>query len=106
LVNEKKNERGANLYFAGLRLDPVRRKLWQNNKEIDLPSKECSLLIFFMHHPNQILSRTMISGYVWGTAKSRGNMVDDCVISLQGKIDLISDKNCSIRFKALGTFSG
>ncbi len=97
-------KRGTVICLADLRLDPVRRKLWRNDKEIDLGSKECSLLIFFMHHPNQSLSRIMIAAHVWGSADPNLEMVDFYMSSLRKKIDIIPDKKLFYTIRRFGYF--
>lgn len=76
--------------FAGLHLDILSRKFWRSNKEVHLSDKEYSLLEYFMRHPNQILSRTMIAEHVWGYIDLFSNTVDIHVCFLRRKIDTIS----------------
>ncbi len=96
-----REKRGAEISLADLHLDPVKRKFWRNDNEIDLGGKECALLIFFMRHPNQSLSRMMISAHVWGAVIS-DDMVDACVASLQGKIDIIPDRKLFYTVQGVG----
>ena len=77
--------------FADLRLDLMSRKLWRSNKEVHLSGKEYSLLEYFMRHPNQILSRTMIDEHVWGFIDYFSNRVDTYVFRLRRKIDINSE---------------
>ena len=65
LLRRGTQDRGAEIRFADLRLDPVAHKVWRGNKEIDLTAKEYALLEYFMRNPNQILTRTMIAEHVW-----------------------------------------
>ncbi|MCD6580914.1 MAG: response regulator transcription factor [Desulfuromusa sp.] len=102
LVCRSKQKRGADICFAELRLDPVNLKVWRNEEEIDLSSKECSLLIFFINHPNQMLSQVMISAHVWGIVKSSEGMVDCYVNSLRKKIDTIPDKKIFYTIRGVG----
>ncbi|MEA3363748.1 MAG: winged helix-turn-helix domain-containing protein [Thermodesulfobacteriota bacterium] len=95
-------KRGAEICLADLRLDPVTRTLWRNNKAISLASKECSLLIFFMHHPNQTLSQIMISAHVWGAVKSSEDTVNFYVNSLRKKIDTIPDEKLIYTVRGVG----
>ena len=52
--------------IAGLRLDPVSRRVTGNNKTISLGPTEFKLLHFFMTHPDRIYSRAELLDYVWG----------------------------------------
>ena len=44
LIRRGSTERGAELTFADLRIDPVSHKVWRGDTEIDLTSKEYALL--------------------------------------------------------------
>ena len=88
LIRRGSQDRGAELYFADLRLDPVGHKVWRDNKEIDLTAKEYALLEYFMRNPNQVLTRTMIAEHVWDyTFDSFTNIIDVYVNYLRKKID-------------------
>jgi DNA-binding response OmpR family regulator len=43
-------DRGAELVVADLRIDPISRKVWRGDKEIDLTIKEYGLLEFLMRN--------------------------------------------------------
>lgn len=88
LIRRNSRDRGAELVFADIRLDPVSHKVWRADQEIDLTSKEYSLLEFFMRNPNQALSRTMIAEQVWDyTFDTFTNIIDVYVNYLRKKID-------------------
>lgn len=88
LIRRGSQDRGAELVFADLRLDPVGHKVWRGNQEIELTAKEYSLLEFFMRNPNQALTRTMIAEHVWDyTFDTFTNIIDVYVNYLRKKID-------------------
>ncbi len=88
LLRRGHQERGAEITFADLRLDPVAHKVWRGDKEIELTAKEYALLEYFMRNPNQILTRTMIAEHVWDyTFDSFTNIIDVYVNYLRKKID-------------------
>ena len=88
LLRRSEMDRGAELRFADLRLDPVTHKVWRGDKEIDLTAKEYALLEYFMRNPNQVLTRTMIADHVWDyTFDSFTNIIDVYVNYLRKKID-------------------
>lgn len=81
-------DRGAELVYADLRLDPVTHKVWRSDKEIDLTAKEYALLEYFMRNAEQVLTRTMIAEHVWDyTFDSFTNIIDVYVNYLRKKID-------------------
>jgi len=88
LLRRGSQDRGAELTFADLRLDPVTHKVWRSEKEIDLTAKEYALLEYFMRNPEQVLTRTMIAEHVWDyTFDSFTNIIDVYVNYLRKKID-------------------
>lgn len=88
LIRRSEMDRGAELCFADLRIDPVAHKVWRSDKEIDLTAKEYGLLEYFMRNPNQVLTRTMIADHVWDyTFDSFTNIIDVYVNYLRKKID-------------------
>jgi heavy metal response regulator len=93
LLRRGAQDRGAEIHFADLRLDPVEHKVWRGNKEIELTAKEYALLEYFMRNPNQTLTRTMIAEHVWDyTFDSFTNIIDVYVNYLRKKIDKDFDK--------------
>jgi heavy metal response regulator len=93
LVRRGGSDRGAEIFFADLRLDPVAHKVWRGGKEIELTSKEYALMEYFMRHPNQTLTRMMIAENVWDyTFDSFTNIIDVYVNYLRNKIDRDYDK--------------
>jgi DNA-binding response OmpR family regulator len=81
-------DKGAELRFADLRLDPVTHKVWRRDKEIDLSAKEYGMLEYFMRNPNQVLTRTMIADNVWDyTFDTFTNIIDVYINYLRKKID-------------------
>lgn len=88
LVRRGTQERGAEITYADLRLDPVAHKVWRGDNEIDLTAKEYALLEFFMRNPETTLTRTMIAEHVWDyTFDSFTNIIDVYVNYLRKKVD-------------------
>jgi DNA-binding response OmpR family regulator len=88
LVRRSEQGRGAQISFADLRLDPVTHKVWRNDQEIDLTTKEYDLLEYFMRNPNQVVTRTMIAEHCWDyTFDTFTNIIDVYVNYLRKKID-------------------
>ncbi|PLY06024.1 MAG: DNA-binding response regulator [Desulfuromonas sp.] len=93
LVRRNRSDRGAEIVFSDLRLDPVAHKVWRQDSEIDLTSKEYALLEYFMRNPNQTLTRAMIAENVWDyTFDSFTNIIDVYVNYLRNKVDRPYDK--------------
>jgi len=96
-------DRGAEIRFADLRLDPVTHKVWRKDKEIGLTAKEYGLLEYFMRNPNQVVTRTMIADHVWDyTFDSFTNIIDVYVNYLRKKIDRGADKKLIHTVRGVG----
>ena len=103
LVRRSTKDRGAEIYFADLRLDPVSHKVWRANQEIDLTAKEYALLEYFMRNPNQVLTRAMIAEHVWDYAfDSFTNIIDVYVNYLRKKIDRDFEKKLIHTVRGVG----
>ena len=103
LLRRGTQDRGAEIRFADLRLDPVAHKVWRSSKEIELTAKEYALLEYFMRNPNQILTRTMIAEHVWDyTFDSFTNIIDVYVNYLRKKVDRDYDKKLIHTVRGIG----
>jgi len=103
LLRRSEMDKGAELRFADLRLDPVTHKVWRKEKEIDLTAKEYGLLEYFMRNPNQVLTRTMIADHVWDyTFDTFTNIIDVYVNYLRKKIDRDADKKLIHTVRGVG----
>lgn len=89
LLRRSGQDRGAEIRFADLRLDPVMRRVWRGDKEISLTPREYSLLEFFMRNPDQLLTRAVIADNVWTNSDFDRftNIVDVYINYLRRKID-------------------
>lgn len=54
------------LRFADLTVDTASREVRRGSREIQLTTKEYELLIYFMRHPRQVLTREQLLERVWG----------------------------------------
>jgi len=88
LLRREKIEKEPILKLADLTLSLVTHKVLRSGKEIELTSKEYSLLEYFMRNPEKVLTRTMISEHVWDYHfDSLTNVVDVYVNYLRKKVD-------------------
>ena len=103
LLRRSEMDKGAELRFGDLRLDPVSHKVWRKEKEIDLTAKEYGLLEYFMRNANQVLTRTMIADHVWDyTFDTFTNIIDVYVNYLRKKIDRDADKKLIHTVRGVG----
>jgi heavy metal response regulator len=88
LLRREGKDRGAEIKFADLRLDPVSHKVWRGKTEIELTAKEYGLLEYLVRNSNTVLSRAMIADHVWDYAfDSFTNIIDVYVNYLRKKVD-------------------
>jgi two-component system, OmpR family, copper resistance phosphate regulon response regulator CusR len=88
LLRRSERDRGAEIFFADLRLDPVSHKVWRSGNEIDLTAKEYGLLEYLVRNPNIVVSRAMIADNVWDyDFDSFTNIIDVYINYLRKKVD-------------------
>jgi two-component system OmpR family response regulator len=89
LVRRGTVERPPVIEVGDLRLDPGTRQVWRGEVEIDLSSKEFTLLETFMRHAGYVLSRTQLLEQAWEyDFEHRSNVVEVYIRYLRRKIDL------------------
>ncbi len=81
-------EKNTKLYCNDLVLDTVSHLAYRFNEEIELTTKEYSLLEYLMRNKNKIVSRSLIMQHVWKTAfDSESNIIDVYIKRLRNKIE-------------------
>lgn len=88
-VMRRVEHRSSEILKVGpLTLDPRSGFVTYGRRKITLTPKEFSLMLFFMQHPNQILSRTELLQSVWDSNyDGLGNVVDVYVNYLRNKLE-------------------
>jgi DNA-binding response OmpR family regulator len=88
LLRRSEQDRGAEILFADLRIDPVSHKVWRSGNEIDLTAKEYALLEYMARNPNKELSRATIAENCWDYSFDVfSNIIDVYVNYLRKKVD-------------------
>jgi DNA-binding response OmpR family regulator len=78
----------SRLQMANLILEPDGHRVFREKTKIELTPKEYALLEFFMRHPGEIITRTMISEKIFDYHfDTSTNVVDVHVSHLRNKID-------------------
>ena len=54
------------LSYHDVRVDLAAQKAERAGHPLDLTAKELAVLVFFLRHPGEVLSRSRIYGHVWG----------------------------------------
>lgn len=78
---------GANLSFSDVSLDLLKREAHRGKKTLNLSTKEFDLLTFFLHHPNQVLSKSRLIEAVWDwDYDGEDNIVEVYIHNLRKKL--------------------
>jgi DNA-binding response OmpR family regulator len=86
-------EKSTKLSSGDLILDTVSHIAFRQGREIELTSKEYSLLEFMMRNKNRILSRSTITQHVWKhNFDPESNIIDVYVKRLRSKVEKVGDK--------------
>ncbi len=76
------------LQVADLRIDTGSREVTRGSARIELTPKEYAVLAYLAAHPGRVMSRTLITEYVWDYHFDPGTNIVDVVINrLRKKID-------------------
>lgn len=88
LLRRNTAQKSGMLALGDLSVNPATRDVERGGVAIRLNAKEFALLEYFMHHPNQVLTREMIESHIWSyDFISASNVVDVYVRRLRRKID-------------------
>jgi two-component system, OmpR family, response regulator len=89
LVRRGTVERPSVIEVGDLKLDPGTHQVWRGDDEIELSSKEFTLLEIFMRHAGYVLSRTQLLEQAWDyDFEHRSNVVEVYVRYLRRKVDV------------------
>ncbi len=88
LLRRKGDSKSSRLRVGDLVLDTATREVRWKNRLTDLTTKEFAILEYLMHHPNEVLTRTMIEEHAWDyDLDSISNLVDVYIRRIRQKID-------------------
>ena len=88
LLRRETASKTADLMIGNLKMDTLRHEVWRGQRKIELTAKEYSILEFFMRHPRQIVTRTMLEENVWDYEfEGMSNIIDVYIRRLRSKID-------------------
>jgi heavy metal response regulator len=88
LLRKRDTTRTTKLQVGDLVLDLLAHKVTRSGKEVDLTTKEYSLLEYLMRNVGAVVTRTMISEHVWDVNfDTYTNVIDVYINYLRNKID-------------------
>jgi two-component system copper resistance phosphate regulon response regulator CusR len=86
----RRHERGTDtvLSYAGVRIDLATQRAERAGQRLDLTAKEQALLVLFLRHPGEVLSRTRIYEHVWDERyDGLSNTLEVHVMELRRKLE-------------------
>ena len=91
------------LQFDELTLDQNSRECYRGKDGIPLTAKEFDLLMYFMQHPQVVLTRQQILSSVWGyTFEVTSNIIDVCIFSIRRKLETKQRKRLIHTIRGVG----
>jgi DNA-binding response OmpR family regulator len=88
LNRRSKQNRGADILFADMRIDPVNHRVWRGQTEIILSGQEYRLLTYLVRNAGMPLSRAIIAENCWNDpVDTFSNVVDVYITFLRKKVD-------------------
>lgn len=88
LIRRGEQDRGAEIRFADLRLDPVSHQVWRGQTGIALTAKEYALLSYMVRNAETVLSRANIADNCWDYPfETFTNIIDVYINYLRKKVD-------------------
>jgi two-component system, OmpR family, copper resistance phosphate regulon response regulator CusR len=80
---------GTSLSLGDVRVDLATHRAERSGHRLDLTAKEYALLVFFLRHPNEVLSRTRIYEGVWDERYDGvSNTLEVHVMELRRKLEM------------------
>jgi two-component system OmpR family response regulator len=93
LLRRGARPRPSVLDIGALRLDPAAHRVWRNGEEIPLTAREFAVLEYFVHHPDEVLSKKDILDHVWDFEfDGAPNIVEVYVRRLRAKLQESADR--------------
>lgn len=104
LRRQKVSEEGTqSLIFSDLSLNTGTREIFRGQREIRLTAKEFDLLLLFMEHPRQVLSRDMLMDRVWGYDYSgESNVLEVYIGMIRQKLEENGEKRLIHTVRGVG----
>jgi len=88
LLRRRPGRIGTRVEHLDVAMDLVTQRVERAGKPLDLTAKEQSLLLFFLRHPGEVLSRTRIYEHVWQESfDGLSNTLEVHVMELRRKLE-------------------
>lgn len=82
----------ATMRFADVTVDPVQRTVFRGGEPVKLTHLEFELLLFFVRHPAQAVSRQHLLAAVWGQTAGTPRTIDNFVGQLRKRLEIDAER--------------
>ena len=82
---------GALSLFGDVQVDREGHRVRRRGEEVPMTAREFSLLVYFLDHPERVLTRESLLLRVWGIEHASLRVVDNFVVRLRAKLELEPD---------------
>ena len=88
VLRRPQRDNGSVLSYAGVCLDLATQCAERDGQKLDLTAKEQALLMLFLRHPGEVLSRTRIYEHVWDERyDGLSNTLEVHIVELRRKLE-------------------
>lgn len=103
LLRRSGQDASSVLTYADLTADTETREVWRGPRLIQLTSKEFDLLVLFLRHPRQVLTRDTIMDEIWGYDYSgESNVLEVYIGYLRQKLEAGGEKRLLHTVRSVG----
>ena len=89
LLRRRPGSVGTQLRYQDVAMDLTTQRVERAGRPLDLTAKELALLLFFLRHPGEVLSRTRIYEHVWQESfEGLSNTLEVHVKELRRKLEV------------------
>lgn len=103
LLRRYHGDSGSLLEFGDLQADPDTYRVWRGNREIEFTAREFDLLLMFLKHPRQVLTREKLMDGVWGfDYEGESNVLEVYIGYLRNKLEEAGEKRLIHTVRGVG----
>lgn len=93
IVRRKERELTTQLVYRDVMVDLVSHRVERAGKRIELTAREMSLLVYFLRHPGEVLTKSRIYQQVWdGHFDGLSNTLEVHVMELRKKLEIFGPR--------------
>jgi two-component system, OmpR family, response regulator MprA len=85
---QREEETPDSFAFSDLRLDTTTRYAYRGDRQIELTAREFDLLLLFLRHPQQVMTRELIMERIWGDDfPGESNVLEVTISNLRRRLE-------------------